>query len=403
MPQKLPPAELVLLLTALFANGILAATMYLPSLPSIGDDLAGPSEILPLTLTVYFATFAGGQLFYGPLSDRYGRRPLLFGGLAIMVAGSLACALAGSLSTLLWARAVQGLGGASAMATGRAIVNDVYDRRQAARATSTISASLALAPILAPALGGIVEHFLGWRANFWISGGITALVLAILVWRLPETLRPASAAGPLFSGIIRAFAFLLGSRTFLTLGLLNLAIFAGLHGFNAGAPAVLIDTMDIPPVLYGILTAIGAGGYLIGSLLSSLLGGRIGMLRLIDLGVLCMLTGAVAMAGCIALLPPSVAVIIGFRMLWAMGMGLALPNSVVTAVGINPATIGAGAALAGFLQTTGGGLGSAVNSFFPAGDPLSFGLVFAGDAILGGLIWLFNRRSVADLMPERTE
>ena len=90
-----------------------------------------------MSLTVYFITFAAGQLVYGPLSDRYGRRPLLFGGLAIMVFGSAACALADSVPALLWARAVQGLGAASAMATGRAIVNDAYDRAQAARATAT--------------------------------------------------------------------------------------------------------------------------------------------------------------------------------------------------------------------------------------------------------------------------
>lgn len=124
--------------------------MYLPSLPAISEGLQVPVDVLPLTLTVYFATFAGGQLVYGPLSDRYGRRPLLLGGLVIMVLGSIACALAESLTALLWARAMQGLGAASAMATGRAIVNDVYDRQQAARATSVISASLALAPILAP-------------------------------------------------------------------------------------------------------------------------------------------------------------------------------------------------------------------------------------------------------------
>src|SRR5690606_22483929 len=117
---------------------------------------------------------------------RYGRRPLLFGGLAIMVLGSAACALADSVPALLWARAVQGLGAASAMATGRAIVNDAYDRTRAARATATISAALALAPIVAPVLGGLIEQFLNWRWNFWISGGITAAVLLVLALRLPE-------------------------------------------------------------------------------------------------------------------------------------------------------------------------------------------------------------------------
>lgn len=376
--------------------------MYLPSLPAMATEFGVPTDALPLTLTVYFITFAAGQLVYGPLSDRYGRRPLLFGGLAIMVLGSAACALADSVAALLWARAIQGLGAASAMATGRAIVNDAYDRTRAARATATISAALALAPIIAPVLGGLIEQFLNWRWNFWISGGVTAAVLLVLALRLPETHRPCADGGPLLRSILRAYAFLLGSRAFLTFGLLNLAIFAGLHGFNAGAPAVLIETFGLSPVLFGTLTALGAAGFFIGALLSSWLVGRFGMLRLIDAGVLCMLAGAAGLALYVEIFEPGVAAIIGLRLLWAIGMGLALPNSVVAAVGVNPLTLGAGAALSGFLQTAGGGFGSAVNSLFPAGDPLSLGLAFGSTAVFGAAIWLLNRSAAASAVPERT-
>lgn len=376
--------------------------MYLPSLPAMAGEFGVPTDTLPLSLTVYFITFAAGQLVYGPLSDRYGRRPLLFGGLAIMVFGSAACALADSVPALLWARAVQGLGAASAMATGRAIVNDAYDRAQAARATATISAALALAPIIAPVLGGLIEHYLDWRWNFWISGGVTAAVLLILMRRLPETHRPVAEAGPLLRGIARAYAYLLNSRAFLTFGLLNLAIFAGLHGFNAGAPAVLIETFGLNPVLFGLLTALGAAGFFIGALLSSWLVGRFGMMRLIDAGVLCMLAGAAGLALYVEIFEPGVTAIIALRLLWAIGMGLALPNSVVAAVGVNPATLGAGAALSGFLQTAGGGFGSAVNSLFPAGDPLSLGLAFGSTALFGAVVWILNRRAAAGAITDRT-
>lgn len=395
MSRSPPPAGLLLLLTILFSNGILAATMYLPSLPTIGEELVAPADALPLTLTVYFITFAGGQLIYGPLSDRYGRRPLLLGGLVIMVAGSAACALVDSLPALLWARAAQGLGAASAMATGRAIVNDAYERSQAVRATSVISASLAVAPILAPMLGGLVEHFIGWRANFWISGGITLAVLAILALHLPETHRPDPGAGALLPSILRAYGFLLRSRSFLTFGLLNLAIFAGLHGFSAGAPSVLIGTMHLDPVSYGVLTALGSAGFFLGAIGSSWFGSRLGVRRMVDMGVLCMLIGAAGMAIYVEVFDADVASIIGLRLLWAVGMGLALPNSVVSAVGVNPATIGAGAALSGFLQTIGGVMGSAVNALFPAGDPLSLGLAFGSTALLGAVIWWMNRDVVA--------
>lgn len=393
MSKSPPPTGLLLLLTVLFANGILAATMYLPSLPAISDTLAVPVDVLPLTLTVYFVTFACGQLVYGPLSDRYGRRPLLLGGLVIMVLGSIACALAESLSALLWARAVQGLGAASAMATGRAIVNDVYERQQAARATSVISASLALAPIVAPLLGGLIEHYLDWRINFWINGGITLAVVLVLVWRLPETHVPTPANGSLLGRILSAYAYLLTNRAFLTFGLLNMGVFAGLHGFSAGAPAVLIGTMDLSAVNYGILIALGSAGFFIGALLSSWLGGRLGLLRMIDAGVIFTLAGGVGMALYVGLVEPSVTAIVVLRLIWAIGMGLAMPNSVVGAVGVNPATLGAGAALSGFLQTAGGGLGSAVNALVPAGEPFSLSLAFAGTAVFGALVWMTGRRA----------
>jgi len=395
MSKPPAPAGLLLLITILYANGILAATMYLPSLPTIGEQLSAPADVLPITLTAYFLTFAGGQLLFGPLSDRYGRRPLLIGGLAMMVVGSAACALVDSLPALLWARAAQGLGAASAMAIGRAIVNDAYERAEAARATSVISAAMALAPIVAPLLGGLIEQFIGWRANFWISGGITLAVMLVLVLRMPETYTPGLSSGPLLPGILRAYGFLLGSRIFLTFGLLNMGIFAGLHGFSAAAPSVLIVSMDLDPVSFGLLMSFGSGGFFVGALISSWFGTRLGLRRMIDLGVLCMVAGALGLALWVEVFSPSVTAIVVLRTLWAIGMGLALPNSVVAAVGVNPAAIGAGAALSGFLQTMGGIMGSAVNALFPAGDALSLGLAFACTALFGAAVWWMNRDAAA--------
>jgi DHA1 family bicyclomycin/chloramphenicol resistance-like MFS transporter len=128
-------------------------------------------------------------------------------------------------------------------------------------------------------------------------------------------------------------------------------------------------------------------------LLSSWLGGKLGLLRMIDAGVIFTLAGGVGMALYVGLVEPSVTAIIVLRLIWAIGMGLAMPNSVVGAVGVNPATLGAGAALSGFLQTAGGGLGSAVNALVPAGEPLSLSIAFAGTAVFGGLIWMIGRRA----------
>lgn len=391
MTQSPPPAGLLPLLTVLNANGILAAGMYLPSLPSIGQALQAPADMLPLTLSVYLAAFAVGQLGFGPLSDRWGRRGLLLAGLMMMAAGSFFCAFAGSLDQLLLARAAQGLGAASGMVTGRAVLNDVYERAEAARATSVVSAALAIAPIVSPILGGIVEQAFGWRGNFLASGIVTLAAFAAAYWRLPETHRPGPAKESLLGGMVRSYGFLLSSRAFLTFALVNLAIFAGLHGFNAGSPQLMIGELGLSPFAYGLLAATASAGYFLGALLSSRLVAKLGVLVMIDAGVACMVAGGVGLALYAELFGTSITAIVATRALWAVGMGLALPNTVVSAVGVNRAMLGSAAALSGFLQTSGGMAGSAANSFFPAGDMLSLGLAFGGTAVFGLIVWLGNR------------
>ncbi len=386
------PPGLLLLLTIINANSIMAATMYLPSLPTLGRVLGVPVDALPFTLMVYLAGFAGGQLIFGPLSDRWGRRNLLLGGLVLMAVASVGCAYVESLAELFWMRAAQGFGAAAGMVIGRAVLNDVYNRAEAARATSVVSAALALAPIISPVLGGLVEQYIGWRGNFLISGFITALVVLVLYWGLPETHRPGPSVTSLFAGIRRDYALLLNSRAFMAFCLVNMAIFAGLHGFNAAAPAVMIETMGLSPVAYGALAATGSAGFFIGSVLSSVLSRRLGSARLIDAGVGCLLAGGCGLALYTALWGDSISAIVLARLVWAAGMGLALPNSVTGAVGVNRAALGAGAALAGFMQNVGGGLGSMSAGFLPAGSGLAMALALAGTTLFGLIGWSLNRR-----------
>ncbi len=392
VPTVARPPGLLFLLTVLNANSIMAATMYLPSLPTLGRVLDVPVDALPFTLMVYLAGFAGGQLIFGPLSDRWGRRNLLLGGMALMVLASVGCAYAESLSELFWMRAVQGFSAASGMVIGRAVLNDVYNRVEAARATSVVSAALALAPIVSPILGGLVEQYIGWRGNFLISAVITAGVLVMLYVGLPETHRPKPATISLFASVRHDYNLLLHSRAFMAFCLVNMAIFAGLHGFNAAAPAVMIETMGLSPVMYGALAATGSAGFFIGSILSSMLATKLGSTRLIDAGVGCLLAGGCGLALYTALWGDSIAAIVISRLVWAAGMGLALPNAVTGAVGVNRQALGAGAALAGFMQNVGGGLGSMSAGLLPAGSGLAMALALAGTTVFALVAWSINRR-----------
>ena len=188
---------LTLLLAMLTALGPLSMDMYLPSLPDIAHVLGAPVVRTQLTISSYLIGFAVGQMIYGPLSDRYGRRPVLLAAVALYLASTLACAAAQSVDLLIAARLLQGISGSGAIVLARAIVRDVYSGVQAARELSLMGSISATAPIVAPMIGGVLQAGFGWRANFICMsvGGLIALLVAGRL--LPETLRPDNRASPL--------------------------------------------------------------------------------------------------------------------------------------------------------------------------------------------------------------
>ena len=184
---------LTALLAALSAIGPLTTDMYLPSLPDIARLLNASTAQVQLTISAYLIGFAVGQIFYGPLADRHGRKPVLLGAMALYCAASLACALSTSIEMLIAARALQALGGSGGIVLARAIVRDLYSGARAGRELSLIGAVMALAPVLAPLLGGVLQTGFGWRSVFFtlVGGGLLG---AAIVWPLlPETLAQRAA------------------------------------------------------------------------------------------------------------------------------------------------------------------------------------------------------------------
>src|SRR5690242_10006153 len=179
---------LTALLAALTAVGPLTTDMYLPSLPDIARQLGASSAQVQLTISAYLIGFAAGQIIYGPVSDRHGRKPVLIGAIALYCAASLACALSTSIDMLIVARAFQALGGSGGIVLTRAIVRDIYSGARAGRELSVIASVMALAPVLAPVAGGIIQTVFGWHAVFLVLVA-AGIVGAGIVWLLlPETL-----------------------------------------------------------------------------------------------------------------------------------------------------------------------------------------------------------------------
>lgn len=261
----LPGAGLILLLGGLTAIGPASIDMYLPSLPSIGKDLAAATRDVQLTLAVYFVGMALGQLLYGPLSDRLGRKGPLLSGIALFVLASIGCAFAPNVWALVAFRFLQALGGCAALVVSRAIVRDVFPVQDAARVFSLMTLVMGVAPILAPMAGAALMAVLGWRAIFIALALFGALALAVAATRLPET-RPASTRqAEAASSLGDDLRHLLRDKRFLGFSLAGGVAQAGMFAYISGSPFVFIELHQVPATAYSWIFGANALGLILAS------------------------------------------------------------------------------------------------------------------------------------------
>jgi DHA1 family bicyclomycin/chloramphenicol resistance-like MFS transporter len=372
------------LLTAVVGLGALSIDMFLPSLPAIATAFAAPPATVQLTVTLFLMAFAVSQLVYGPLSDRYGRRGVLLGGLALYAVAGLACAMAPGVGVLIAARVLQALGGGTGPVVARAVVRDLYDRERAARVFAYMSMAQSLNPMLAPIVGGYVHEAFGWRAIFWVLATLGALFVVLMAVGVRETnvRRDLAALHPGQLG--RNLRVLLTDRSYLGYVLVNALMFGGQFAFISGSSFVLIGVLGVSPSVFGLCFGAVAFGIMTGTFLSGRFGGRIGLDRTILVGTT---LGAAAGLGLAALAWSgvlTVAAVVAPMYVFAVGLGLTLPNGMAGAVGPFPHMAGLAAAVAGFLQLTGSALYSmAVGHFFDGtARPMATAIALAGMAAL---------------------
>ncbi|MEE4236260.1 MAG: multidrug effflux MFS transporter [Anderseniella sp.] len=344
------------ILIAMAAIGPLALNIFIPSMPGLQQGFASSPGVVQLTLTVYLAGLALCQLLYGPLSDRYGRRPMLIAGMALFVAASIACALATSIEMLIAARGVQAIGGAAGMILSRAIVRDMYSREKSASVLGYITMAWVVAPMAAPAIGGILDQHFTFRASFWLLAVIGAMVLAGAVASLPETnlrLQPDASLirTKLYAQLLRNRAF----RGYTATISFGAAVF---FLYLAVAPFIIITVRGHSPVEYGMWTIVAALGYMAGNFASGRYSEAIGNDRMIGYGNWLTLAGAAAMLGFAVAGFTHPASLFVPMAVCAFGNGLTIPNGLTAAISVDPRNIGSGAGLAGFVQMTIGALAS---------------------------------------------
>jgi MFS transporter, DHA1 family, multidrug resistance protein len=360
--QPIVRPSFIALLVAVSAVSPLGINMYLPSMPGMARAFSVDFTTIQLTLSLYLAAMALGQLIIGPLSDRFGRRPVLLIGLTAFVAGSLICFLAQNVSLLIFGRVVQAMGGSAGITLSRAIVRDLFGRNQVASMIGYVTMGMAVAPMIAPTIGGVLDTYFGWRASFafLIVFGGSALLFA--VWQLYETNHNRGSADSARE-LLRRYGSLFRSRLFWGYTLATSLVSAVFFAFLAGAPYVTIELMGRSPAEYGFYFAIVPSGYILGNFITGRFAVRVGSNRMILAGTIVVMASVAAMAAVFATGTMHPSALFGPMFFIGAGNGLVLPSGIAGAVSVKPDLAGAAAGLAGSLQI---GFGALVAPFVGA-------------------------------------
>ena len=384
---------LTLLLSFLTALGPLSMDMYLPSLPDIGRTLHTPVLQVQLTISSYLFGFAVGQIFYGPVSDRLGRRPVLLAALVVYALATVGCAVAQSIDALIALRFLQALGGAGAIVLARAVVRDLYSGVRAGRELSLMGAITGVAPIVAPAIGGALQTFFGWRAIFVLLVVCAFVIGATAARLLPETLRERPKTPFSLREMTALYRSVAVHRGFLANLAILTASFVGLFAWISGAPVVMQSAVyGLSPFAFGVTFAVGAGGFVLGTLTAARIVIRFGLDRLIGIGTAAMAAGGLLMALVVALGLAHVLWFVGAMTLYLAGIGFALPSTMAGALTPFPDRAGTASSVMGLVQQTGAAVTAAAVGAYLGHSAWPVASVVAVMGCVSFVIWLLTRR-----------
>ncbi|MEN2977123.1 multidrug effflux MFS transporter [Tistrella bauzanensis] len=368
-PASGPSGIIILFLIALTALGPLSTDLYLPSLPAMGRDLGTDAATAQLTLTGYMWGLALAQLVYGPVSDALGRRPVLITGMTVQVAASILCLYSVTIDDLVLARVLQGTGACAGAVIGRALVRDLFPPERAGSIFATITSATALAPMVAPMIGGQIEVLFGWRANFAVLAGIGLLLIAGAVLILPEPITDRDIRRIRPVAILRSMGGLIRDRRFLGLAICTCSAFGGLFAWVSNSSVLLIEGYRVAPDRFGLFFGLAVAGYVLGAATGGRLVMRLGSLNLLGLGIAIMALGGLAMAAqTLAGIDGPLGVALSAAALLA-GAGLALPQAFTAAILPYPRIAGTASALIGCAQMTTGGIVAAATAPLADGTP----------------------------------
>ena len=339
----------ILILGALSAFAPLAIDFYLPGFPAMATAFATDEKHIQLTLAVYFGGLAIGQLIYGPLADRFGRRVPLLSGVTLFTLASFACAYAPSLDWLIGARFVQALGGCAGMVISRAVVSDKCDAVGSAKVYSQLMLVTGLAPILAPLAGGVMVGLWGWQSIFLALSIFSVMAAIAVAVGLPETL-PADKPRQPLSGSLSRYVSLLSDRVYLGYALTGGISIAGMFAYIAGSPFVFIKLYGVPAEHYGWVFGSNAAGFILVAQLNARLLAKRGPAFLLSRTVWVYVAAALTLLAIAALRTEALWPLLVPLFICIASLGCILPNTSACAMAGQGARAGSASALLGCIQ-----------------------------------------------------
>ncbi|WP_446010524.1 multidrug effflux MFS transporter [Candidatus Electrothrix sp.] len=361
-------------LSLLMGFGSISTDLYLPAMPAMGRALGADAGMIELTISGYLIGFSLGQLLWGPISDRYGRRPSVSAGLIFFIIGSAGCALSRTAEALIAWRIVQAIGACACVALSRAMVRDLYQGNRAAQMLSMLMTIMTIAPILGPLVGGQIVALAGWRAVFWSLVTVGALTF-VLLWSIPETLPVRRRNMESLGMAMRYYGELLRHRKIMGYAITGGFLYVGLFAYVAGTPFIYINYYHVSEQQFGFFWGIVIAGATVANLINAKLVVRHGYDRILLMGTVVMALAAFAVAWTAGT---------GWGGIWGLvlplfvyisSIGFIVANSVAGAMTCFPERAGAVSALVGAIQYGSGIIGSALVGLLADGTPWPMGLI----------------------------
>jgi DHA1 family bicyclomycin/chloramphenicol resistance-like MFS transporter len=383
---------MTVVLSLLTSLGPLSTDLYLPSLPAIATALDGSLAQAQLTLSVFLAGFAAGQIVYGSLSDAYGRRPVLTVGLALFCIGTLGCSLAPNIETLIACRFLQAVGGSGPVVLARAMVRDLYEGPRAAQQLARMASIMALVPAVAPVAGGLLQTAFGWRSTFLAALVFGLVLLAAVLASLPETIRQRTGEVVSPVSVVRGFGHLLRHPAYRAyVGMVTLS-YAGLFAWISGSSFILQGLYGLSEMAFAVSFVIVVFGFMAGGLTVNRLARRIGPERSVGIGV-----GFLAGGGALMLVLQLAGLASPFALILPMacftcGVGITMPSSMALAMQPFPDRAGAASSFLGLCQMSGAALLGALLGRLLGQSAMPMVLAIAA---MGGLAALLYATTIA--------